>query len=206
MLASRVFSGYTCPATVNYNKTKEMIDMIKAEHKCKNYTEKYIVSAQLSSYAEKLDEMENLAEWKNGMIKLVAQTRRDVKSNSYRGNIWTVNDEKMKEVVQATRNLTDKLVVTLELFKTVRVSVDEANTTVNSTVNSMENVNKTMLSALEGNGTLLSQLVGQYSEVSAQPHEAKGRLATTQGNINSTMRAAETRLWSRQPRSRWLNT
>ncbi|KAH8616232.1 hypothetical protein ERJ75_000501100 [Trypanosoma vivax] len=58
----------------------------------------------------------------------------------------------------------------------------------------MENVNKTMLSALEGNGTLLPQLVGQYSEVSAQLHERKGRLATTQGNINSTMKAIENAL------------
>ncbi|KAH8604661.1 hypothetical protein ERJ75_001637400 [Trypanosoma vivax] len=181
--------------------------MIETRDECKSYTEKYNVSAQLSSYAEKLDEMENLTEWKNEMVKLVYKTHKEVKSNSYRGNLWTVNDgEKVREVVQPTRNLTDKLVITLELLETVRMSVDEANKTVNSTVNSMRNVDKTMLSALDGNGTLLSQLVGQYSEVSAQPHEAKGRLATTQGNINSTMRAAETRLWTRQPRSRRLNT
>ncbi|KAH8608841.1 hypothetical protein ERJ75_001260400 [Trypanosoma vivax] len=169
--------------------------MIDTGDECKSYTEKYNVSIRLSSYAEKLDEMENLTEWKNEMVKLVDQTHKEVKSSAYSRRLWTLKDgEKVREVVQATRNLTDKLVVTLELFETVRVSVDEANKTVNNTVNSMENVNKTMLSALEGNGTLLYQLVGQHSEVSAQLHEAKGRLATTQGNINSTMKANENAL------------
>ncbi|KAH8617169.1 hypothetical protein ERJ75_000405700 [Trypanosoma vivax] len=41
--------------TVNYTGTKEMVEKIKTD-KCNN-TEKYNVSARLSSYAEKLDEM-----------------------------------------------------------------------------------------------------------------------------------------------------
>ncbi|KAH8606734.1 putative Prion inhibition and propagation [Trypanosoma vivax] len=134
--------------------------MIETRDECKSYTEKYSASIRLSSYAEKLDEMNNLIEWKNEMVKLVGQAHKEAKSSAYSRKLWTLKDgEKVKEVVQAIRNLTDKLVVTLELLETVRVSVDEANKTVNSTVNSMENVNKTMLSALEGNGTLLSQLV-----------------------------------------------
>ncbi|KAH8606583.1 putative Prion inhibition and propagation [Trypanosoma vivax] len=134
--------------------------MIETRDECKSYTEKYSASIRLSSYAEKLDEMNNLIEWKNEMVKLVGQTHKEAKSSAYSRKLWTLKDgEKVKEVVQAIRNLTDKLVITLELLETVRVSVDEANKTVNSTVNSMENVNKTMLSALEGNGTLLSQLV-----------------------------------------------
>ncbi|KAH8612729.1 hypothetical protein ERJ75_000860400 [Trypanosoma vivax] len=166
-----------------------MVEKIKAE-KC-NDTERYNVSVQLSNYAEQLDEAKNLTEWKEGMVNLVDQQRRYIKTDSYKGSRWAINDEKVQEVVQAIRNLTDKLVVAIEMFKAIDVSVDEASKTVKNTVSDMEAINKTMLSSLEGNGTLLCQLVGQHSDVSAQLHGAKGHLATAQGNIDSAAKAAK---------------
>ncbi|KAH8620310.1 hypothetical protein ERJ75_000083100 [Trypanosoma vivax] len=193
MLASRVFSGCWNKATVDYNGTKEMVELIKTEHKCKNNTEKYNVSARLSNYADKLDEMENLTKWKNEMVKLIGQTHEEVKSGPLRDKLWTIskNEEKVKEVMQAIKNSTDKLVVAIKLFKATRVSVDEASEAVNSTVNNMETVNKTVLSSLKGNGTLLCQLVGQHSETSEQLNEANGRLANIEVKADSAAKAAK---------------
>ncbi|CCD21268.1 hypothetical protein, conserved in T. vivax [Trypanosoma vivax Y486] len=195
ILASTVISGYSCSTAVNYTGTKEMVEKIKTD-KCKNNTEKYNVSARLSSYAEKLDEIENLTEWKDEMVKLVYKTHEEVMSYPHKKRLWTINNDKVKEVKEAIKNSTDKLVVAIEMFKAINVSVDEASKTVKNTVSDMEAINKTMLSSLEGNGTLLCQLVGQYSEASAQLHEANGRLATAQGNINSAAKAAENALAS----------
>ncbi|CCD18985.1 hypothetical protein ERJ75_000611300 [Trypanosoma vivax] len=151
ILASTVISGYSCSTTVNYTGTKEMVEKIKTD-KCNN-TEKYNVSARLSSYAEKLDEIENLTEWKDEMVKLVYKTHEEVMSYPHKKRLWTINNDKVKEVKEAIKNLTDKLVVAIEMFKAINVSVDEASKTVKNTVSDMEAINKTMLSSLEGNGT-----------------------------------------------------
>ncbi|CCD21724.1 hypothetical protein, conserved in T. vivax, (fragment) [Trypanosoma vivax Y486] len=77
------------------------------------------------------------------------------------------------------------------MFKAINVSVDEASKAVKNTVSDMEAINKTIRSSLEGNGTLLCQLVGQHSEVSAQLDESTRRLVIIQGNTDSVANAAK---------------
>ncbi|KAH8620257.1 hypothetical protein ERJ75_000075600 [Trypanosoma vivax] len=190
--ASQVISGYACTVDVNYTGTKEMLEKIQTPSKC-NTTKKYDVFAKLSNYTNKLDEMENLTEWKNEMVKLVYKTHEEVKSSVHSEKLWTISkdNEKVRTVMEAIESSTDKLVVAIEMFKATRVSVDEASEAVNSTVNNMETVNKTVLSSLKGNGTLLCQLVGQHSEASAQLNEANGRLANIEVKADSAAKAAK---------------
>ncbi|CCD20882.1 hypothetical protein, conserved in T. vivax [Trypanosoma vivax Y486] len=196
MLASQVISGHSCSATVNYTGAKEVLEMIRTEN-CNSYTNKYNVSVQLSNYAEQLDSIENLSEWKEQMVKLVYNAHEGVKSSVHSKKLWTIkDDEKVRTVMEAIKNSTDKLVVAVELFKATRVSVDVASTTVNTAVDDMNTVNKTVLSSLRGNGTLLCRLMGRHLEVSVQLNEANGRLTIIRGKTDSAAKAAENSLAS----------
>ncbi|CCD18879.1 hypothetical protein, conserved in T. vivax, partial [Trypanosoma vivax Y486] len=152
------------------------------------------VSRRLSAYAEQLHNSTlNLSEWKREMLKLLRVTHGELQNDTSTCLAIFTNDknEKLREVMSAVGNASDKLIVAVEKFDAARLAMKIVKEKITEAQNNVENITTAAHGSLKRNGAVLCDVYKKHGAVMAALDITKQRLEKVNENSVKLLKAVE---------------
>ncbi|KAH8619960.1 hypothetical protein ERJ75_000112800 [Trypanosoma vivax] len=142
---------------LEYDFVRQKVDKIPID-KSKKCTKALNVSSKLRACAEQLDSSTlNLTAWKAEMLSLLQATHDELQSNTSTCLMLFTKDksEKLREVMFAVGNASEKLIVAVEKFNTARSVIEAVEANIPKAENNVKSVITTAHESLKRNAVAL---------------------------------------------------